>query len=70
MLRGRRSDTCSFTARMESVLGIDIQGVRRKYRRKAGIYDLLVRRPTARLRARAIARLALGPGARPIWPAA
>ena len=33
---------------------MDLGGVRRKYRRNARIYDRLVRRPTARLRARAI----------------
>lgn len=41
---------------------MEVQRVRRKYRRKARIYDLLVRRPTAHLRERAVARLGLGPG--------
>jgi ubiquinone/menaquinone biosynthesis C-methylase UbiE len=42
---------------------VDLGGVRRKYRRNARIYDRLVRRPTARLRARAIGQLGLTTGA-------
>lgn len=42
---------------------MDVSRVRRKYRWKAGIYDLLVRRLTVRLRERAIAWLELAPGA-------
>lgn len=42
---------------------MDVRRIRHKYRWKAGIYDLLVRRPTARLRARAVAQLDLGRGA-------
>ena len=41
---------------------MDIERVKQKYQRNARLYDLLVRRPTARLRARAIDRMALRPG--------
>jgi ubiquinone/menaquinone biosynthesis C-methylase UbiE len=42
---------------------MDVERVRQKYRRNVRLYDLVLRRPTARLRAQAIARLALRPGA-------
>ena len=41
---------------------IDVERVKRKYRWNAWMYDALVQRPTARLRARAVERLALRRG--------
>ena len=41
---------------------MDIERVKQKYQRNARLYDLLVRRPTVCLRARAIERMALRPG--------
>ena len=41
---------------------MNVEHVKQKYRRNARLYDLLLRRPTARLRARAIDRMALRPG--------
>src|SRR5262245_17840207 len=42
---------------------IDVERVKRKYRWNALAYDALVQRPTVRLRARAVERLALHRGA-------
>ena len=41
---------------------IDVERVKRKYRWNARVYDALVQRPTARLRGRAVERLALQRG--------
>jgi demethylmenaquinone methyltransferase/2-methoxy-6-polyprenyl-1,4-benzoquinol methylase len=43
---------------------VDVEAVRRKYRRNARFYDLVTPRPTVRLRRAAVERLALRPGAR------
>lgn len=41
---------------------MDVERIKRKYRRNARFYDALLRRPTQRLREKAIGRLALQPG--------